>query len=144
MSSIPKSRDEAVAFARSFFDLSDSLVPSQMASAFSRDGSLHFANHPALNSRDAINDAMVGRFSLLDHMKHNIVSSDVVGNTVYTVVSIEYRAKGDSLDNIVTIPAAANLDLVVDDGIVKVKALHVFIDDAPLREKIAALQEETK
>ncbi|KAK7417421.1 hypothetical protein QQX98_004540 [Neonectria punicea] len=112
-----------------------------MASGFSKDGSLHFANHPSLNSRDAIEDAMVSRFSLLDHMKHRIVSSDVVENTVYTVVSIEYRAKGDSLDNTVTIPAAANFDLVADDGMVKVKAMHVFIDDAPLREKIAALQE---
>lgn len=78
-------------------------------------------------------------------LKSNQANVDVVENTVYTVVSIEYRAKGDSLDNTVIIPAAANFDLVADGSEMgTVKALHVFIDDAPLREKIAALQGEAE
>lgn len=64
---------------------------------------------------------------------------------IYTVVSIEYKGRGDTLENTVTIPAAANFCLVPDgeeQGLIK--SLNVFIDDMPLREKIAALQSKAR
>lgn len=58
-----------------FYDLCDSLIPSRMAAAFAKNGSLYFANNEPLRSRDAIYAAMLTRYSLLEYMRHNVVSS---------------------------------------------------------------------
>ncbi|KAL1721870.1 hypothetical protein EV715DRAFT_270748 [Schizophyllum commune] len=134
-------QQKAIEWMRRFHSTSDSMVAEPWVDTFwTSDGVLQFSNVPEVAGRDAIVEFFNSQFPYLEHMKHSIVSLDVISNKIYLRATISYRAKGDPEHKDVTIPWFAvcffPTELTVDGGFDKMSRFEVYLDSTPLQERI--------
>ncbi|KAL1734857.1 hypothetical protein EV714DRAFT_201694 [Schizophyllum commune] len=135
---------KATAWMRRFHVASDSLVAAPWVDTFwTPDCVLQFSNVPEVTGRDVIIEFFSSQFPHLESMKHSIVGLDVVSNKIYLRSSITYRAKGDPEHKDITIPAFAVFffpaELTVDGGFDRMSRFEVYLNPAPLQERIAEI-----
>ncbi|KAL1672923.1 hypothetical protein EV122DRAFT_223762 [Schizophyllum commune] len=135
---------KATKWMKRFHAAGDSLVAEPWVDTFwTPDCLLQFSNAPEVTGRDAIIEFFSSQFPHLESMKHSIVGPDVVSNKIYLRSSITYRAKGDPGHKDITIPALAVFffptELTVDGGFDKMSRFEVYLNPAPLQERIAEI-----
>ncbi|KAI5828199.1 hypothetical protein K523DRAFT_245100 [Schizophyllum commune Tattone D] len=123
---------------------SDSLVAEPWVGTFwTPDCVLQFSNAPEVTGRGAIMEFFSSQFPHLESMKHSIVGLGERDHLIYLRSSITYRAKGDPEHKDIIIPAFAVFffpdELTVDGGFDKMSRFEVYLNPAPLQERIAEI-----
>ncbi|KAL1710324.1 hypothetical protein EV121DRAFT_192881 [Schizophyllum commune] len=138
-------QQKATEWMRRFHAAGDSLVAEPWVDTFWAPVCvLQFSNAPEVTGRDAIIEFFSSQVPSLESMKHSIVGLDVVSDKIYLRSSITYRAKGDPEHTDITIPAFAVFffpaELTVDGGFDKMSRFEVYLDPAPLQERITEIR----
>ncbi|KAL1741808.1 hypothetical protein HDZ31DRAFT_66568 [Schizophyllum fasciatum] len=104
---------------------------------------LQFSNAPEVRGRQDLITNFSSQFTHLEVMRHSILL-DIIQNKMYLRASIIYRAKGDPHRVDVTIPAFAVFffpaALTVDGNFGKMDRFEVYLNSAPIQERIAEAQ----
>jgi ketosteroid isomerase-like protein len=103
----------------------DSFDPDRFVAHLAPDAMFRFANaNPALG-REAIREAVAGFFTTIDGLRHYVLNTWEIGDTVIVQAEVEYTRKDGKS---VTIP---NADILLFDGDL-VRDWQIYIDLAPL------------
>ena len=110
--------------AKIFADI-DSLDPAQFVAHLTPDAKFRFGNADPVVGREAVAAAVAGFFATIDRMKHHILNSWAVGDTVIVQIDIEYlRKDGKSV-------STPNADILIFDGDL-VRDWQIYIDITPV------------
>lgn len=134
-SSIPKeltTRPALQQWFETFHNTSKTLDAQAFSQWFTTDATVHFANNPAAEGREAIASSFAFAFDRLDVMIHEIVSIDLVEESgqeprLYHRAVITYVVKGDDpAKDAIMVPAMmSGLPVVSDEGDDKVGKLKL-------------------
>ncbi len=103
----------------------DSFDPDRFVAHLTPDVVFRFGNGDPVVGRDAVRGAVAGFFTTINGLKHHLVDSWQVGDTVIGKFDVEYdRKDGKS----VVVP---NADILVFDGDL-VRDWQIYIDLAPV------------
>jgi ketosteroid isomerase-like protein len=110
--------------AKIFADI-DSLDPAQFVAHLTTDAKFRFGNADPVVGREAVAAAVAGFFATIDGMKHHILNSWAVGDTVIVQIDIEYlRKDGKSV-------STPNADILTFEGDL-VRDWQIYIDLTPV------------
>jgi ketosteroid isomerase-like protein len=103
----------------------DALDPDAFVAHLTEDVVFRFGNNEPAVGRAAVRDGVAGFFATIAGMKHQVLDTFEVGDTVIAQIDIDYtRHDGKT----VTVP---NADILVFEGDL-VKAWQIYIDLAPV------------
>ncbi|KAK2016888.1 hypothetical protein LZ32DRAFT_600917 [Colletotrichum eremochloae] len=140
MAPLPDTPAEVLAWLRRFHDVHDSLQGKDFHKVYAETSQLTFGNYPTAEGLDAIKQLLLPSFAQLAYMKHIVRRADKVGDTIWCAQDIAYRVKDDPENEEIIIPAAGLLTLFMDgEDAGKVKRFDVFLDNAPVRQKMEAV-----
>ena len=110
--------------AKIFADI-DSLDPAKFVAHLTPDAKFRFGNADPVVGREAVAAAVAGFFATIDGMKHHILNSWAVGDTVIVQIDVEYlRKDGKSV-------STPNADILIFDGDL-VRDWQIYIDITPV------------
>ncbi|KAK1706579.1 hypothetical protein BDP67DRAFT_547969 [Colletotrichum lupini] len=140
MVAVPNTQAEALAWLRRSHDIHDSLQTTEFDKIYSKDAQVKFTNFPVADGLEAIKQIMDAAFGQLSYMKHVTRQADQVDNRIWLAVDITYRVKGDPGNEDINIPAAGLVTIVTEgEEAGKIARFDVFLDNTPVREKIASV-----
>ncbi|KAK1633332.1 hypothetical protein BDP81DRAFT_434696 [Colletotrichum phormii] len=140
MVTVPTTQAEALAWLRNSHNVHDSLQTTDFDKIYSKNAQVKFTNFPVAEGVDSIKQIMDAAFGQLSYMKHVTRQADKVDNRIWLAVDITYRVKGDPDNEDINIPAAGLVTIVTEgEEAGKIARFDVYLDNTPVREKIAAV-----
>ncbi|KAK6072711.1 hypothetical protein SCUP515_07291 [Seiridium cupressi] len=152
MAFVPTTSTETREWLLRFHTVGDSLDPEGLATIYTQDAQMQFANTPKLEGLAAIRKYFEAIWPNLESMHHEIdifgklseepassievltVSTDLFGNDkIYQSCHISWRVKADPERELVTVPAMAVFHLVTsgeEKGLIR--AAEFYMDASPL------------
>ena len=103
----------------------DSFDPDRFVSNLTPDAVFRFGNAEPAVGRAAVRDGVAGFFSTIDGLRHHVLNTWEIGDTVIAQIDVEYTRKDGKT---VTVP---NADILVFDGDL-VRDWQIYIDLAPV------------
>ncbi len=99
------------------------------------DGEFRYGSQPAVNGQNAVNEYVVGFFSMIKSLTHDITFTHTLddGATLLVGGDVIYTCFDDT---VVSIPFLNKLEMEGD----LIRKYHVYADPAPLMEAVAAAQ----
>ncbi|KAM0816618.1 putative SnoaL-like domain-containing protein [Seiridium cardinale] len=134
MAFVPTTSTETREWLLRFHTVGDSLDPEGLATIYTQDAQMQFANTPKLEGLAAIRKYFEAIWPNLESMHHEIDIFDLVGNDkIYQSCHISWRVKADPERELVTVPAMAVFHLVTsgeEKGLIR--AAEFYMDASPL------------
>ena len=110
--------------AQIFADI-DSLDPGRFVAHLTPEARFRFGNADSVTGREAVAEAVAAFFATIDGMKHHILNSWTVGDTVIVQIDVEYLRKDSK--TVIT----PNADILTFDGDL-VRDWQIYIDISPV------------
>ncbi|RDW61569.1 hypothetical protein BP5796_11461 [Coleophoma crateriformis] len=138
-----RSRQEVHDWIAQFQKAGDSLTTTDLDKFYYSGSKFCYANFEQIYGLEAISDFFDPIFKLLASMHHEIVSFDVVQNTIYLEATIVYVVSGDPDEKKIKIPAAAVFDIVEggeSDGMID--RVSIYLDPSEVFSRVSMVAEK--
>ncbi len=128
-------RKSAHQFLLNFFEAEDALDAERLASFFTPEGVLRFANTPPVQGREEITKHFGFTFNnVFQSMSHTIVDFDVLPEKLYVTHELSYVVKGDTEQKVNKVPIV-NVFWKKDNEDLSTR-LEVYMDPSPVFERM--------